>query len=107
MYTTHFYASTHKQWLLDCADYALQKNLPIFVSECAGMEASGDAAIDLEEWNRYLQWMQQKKLSWAARLISDKDETCSMMALLIPPIDGWQDNDLKTWGKIVKQALNP
>ena len=106
MYTLHFYAGTHKQWLRDRADYALQKNLPVFVSECAGMEASGDAAIDLEEWNRYLQWMQQKKLSWAAWSISDKDETCSMITSPASPISSWQDEDLKAWGKIVKQALN-
>ena len=42
MYTLHFYANTHGQWLRDRADYALGKGLPIFVSECAGMEASGD-----------------------------------------------------------------
>jgi endoglucanase len=106
MYTLHFYAATHKQWLRDRADYALQKNLPIFVSECAGMEASGDAAVDPEEWNRYLQWMQKNNLSWAAWSISDKDETCSMIATPASPISGWQDNDLKAWGKIVKQTLN-
>ena len=39
MYTLHFYANTHGQWLRDRADYALGKGLPIFVSECAGMEA--------------------------------------------------------------------
>ena len=105
MYTLHFYAGTHKQWLRDRADYALQKKLPVFVSECAGMEASGDAVIDLEEWNRYLQWMQQKKLSWAAWSISDKDETCSMIASPDSPISSWQDKDLKAWGEIVKQTL--
>jgi endoglucanase len=106
MYTLHFYAGTHKQWLRDRADYALQKKIPVFVSECAGMEASGDAAVDLEEWNRYLQWVQQNKLSWAAWSISDKNETCSMIASLASPAAGWQDADLKEWGKIVKQALN-
>jgi endoglucanase len=105
MYTLHFYAGTHKQWLRDRADYALQKNLPLFVSECAGMESSGDAAIDLEEWSRYLQWMQQNKLSWAAWSISDKDETCSMVALPTSPVAGWQDGDLKEWGKMVRQTL--
>jgi endoglucanase len=105
MYTLHFYAGTHKQWLRDRADYALQKKLPIFVSECAGMESSGDAAIDLEEWERYVQWMQQNNLSWAAWSISDKDETCSMVVSPASPISSWQDSDLKAWGKIVKQAL--
>jgi endoglucanase len=105
MYTLHFYAGTHKQWLRDRADYALQKKIPIFISECAGMESSGDAAIDSEEWGRYVQWMQQNNLSWAAWSISDKDETCSMVASPASPISGWQDSDLKAWGKMVKQTL--
>lgn len=33
MYTLHFYANTHGQWLRDRADYALGKGLPIFVSK--------------------------------------------------------------------------
>ena len=106
MYTLHFYAGTHGQWLRDRADYALQKKLPLFVSECAGMEASGDAAVDLEEWGRYVQWMKQNNLSWAAWSVSDKDETCSMVASPASPAAGWKDDDLKDWGKIVRQALS-
>ena len=37
MYTVHFYANTHGQWLRDRTDYALSKGLPVFISECAGM----------------------------------------------------------------------
>ncbi|MDR1022300.1 MAG: glycoside hydrolase family 5 protein [Prevotellaceae bacterium] len=105
MYTLHFYAGSHKQWLRDRADYALQKGLPLFVSECAGMESSGDAAIDPDEWSRYVQWMQQRNLSWAAWSVSDKDETCSMVQSPASPAGGWKDEDLKEWGKIVRQAL--
>ena len=50
MYTVHFYANTHGQWLRDRTDYALGKGLPVFISECAGMEASGDGAVNKEEW---------------------------------------------------------
>lgn len=50
MYTVHFYANTHGQWLRDRTDYALSKGLPVFISECAGMEASGDGAVNKEEW---------------------------------------------------------
>ena len=53
MYTLHFYAATHKTSLRERADYALEKGLPLFVSECAGMEASGDGNIDLQEWNKW------------------------------------------------------
>lgn len=106
MYTLHFYAATHKQYLRDRADYALSKGLPIFVSECAGMEASGDGAINIEEWNRWVDWMDLHKISWVAWSVSDKNETCSMVKDSNSPATGWKDADLKEWGKVVKQTLN-
>lgn len=105
MYTLHFYAATHKQYLRDRADYALDKGLPVFVSECAGMEASGDGAVDLDEWNNWVNWMDSHKISWVAWSVSDKDETCSMIKDSNSPVSGWADSDLKEWGKVVKKAL--
>ncbi|MEI9958932.1 MAG: glycoside hydrolase family 5 protein [Ferruginibacter sp.] len=72
MYTMHFYAGTHKQWLRDKTDEAINKGLPIFISECAGMEASGDGPIDYAEWNKFVTWMNDKGLSWIAWSVSDK-----------------------------------
>jgi endoglucanase len=112
MYTLHFYADTHKQYLRDKGNYALSKGLPIFVSECAGMEATGDGAINMEEWKAWLQWMADRKISWAAWSISSKSETCSMIVSddqpgsKPAPLSNWKDSDLKEWGKIVKAELN-
>jgi len=105
MYTLHFYASTHKQHLRDRADYAINKGLPIFVSECAGMEASGDGPINQEEWNNWLKWMDSHNISWAAWSVADKNETCSMIKDSSSPVTEWKDEDLKEWGKIVKNTL--
>lgn len=105
MYTLHFYAGTHKQELRDRADYALAKDLPIFVSECAGMNADGDGAINLEEWNTWKEWMSRHRISWAAWSIADKNETCSMIKSKKSPAYGWTENDLKEWGKIIRNTL--
>lgn len=105
MYTVHFYANTHEQWLRDRADYALSKGLPLFVSECAGMEASGDGAINPEEWGRWVDWMAQRRISWVAWSISDKDETCSMLYPKASSEGNWADDDVKPWGHIVRQEL--
>jgi len=105
MYTLHFYAGTHKQSLRDVATSALQKGLPIFVSECGGMEASGDGAINQTEWQAWLQWMNANSISWVAWSIADKNETCSMIKDTSSPVSGWTDNDLKEWGKTVRTEL--
>jgi endoglucanase len=105
MYTLHFYANTHKQYLRDRGDYALNKGLPLFVSECAGMEASGDGAVNKEEWKAWLGWMQKNSISWAAWSISDKDETCSMIKTTGSSEGNWKTEDLKEWGQIVRDEL--
>lgn len=105
MYTVHFYANTHGQWLRDRTDYALGKGLPIFVSECAGMEASGDGAINKEEWQNWLDWMQRRSISWVAWSVSDKDETCSMLLPSASSEGNWKDKDLKEWGRMVRDEL--
>jgi len=105
MYTMHFYAGTHKQWLRDRTDEAIQKGLPIFVSECAGMEASGDAAMDYTEWQKFIDWMNTKKLSWVTWSVSDKDETCSVLKKGASPTGNWKPIDLKESGVKTREYL--
>ena len=106
MYTLHFYAATHKESLRERGDYALGKGLPLFVSECAGMEASGDGPINKDSWNTWLTWMETNKLSWACWSVSSKNETCSMIKDdTVDPKVPWSNDDLKEWGKIVRETL--
>ncbi len=105
MYTMHFYAGTHKQWLRDRTNEALAKGLPVFVSECAGMEASGDGPLDIAEWNAFKKWMDEKKLSWCAWSVSDKKETCSVLLPSAKSKGGWKEEDIKEWGKLAREAL--
>lgn len=105
MYTMHFYAATHKQFLRDRCDYALSKGIPIFVSECAGMEATGNGPINHEEWQTWLEWMEANKLSWVTWSIADKNETCSMMLPAASSDGGWKDSDMKEWGIMTRKNL--
>lgn len=111
MYTLHFYAATHKQELRNKGNYALSKGLPVFVSECAGMEASGDGPVNTTEWDAWLKWMSDRKISWAAWSVSSKSETCSMIVAddqpgnKPAPMSNWTDGDLKEWGKTVRVEL--
>jgi endoglucanase len=98
MYTVHFYAATHKQWLRDRTDEAIKKGLPIFISECAGMEATGDGPINYEEWQKWIDWMEQRQLSWITWSVSDKDETCSVLKKSAASNGGWKEADLKESG---------
>jgi endoglucanase len=105
MYTMHFYAGTHKKWLRERTDAAMASGIPVFVSECAGMEASGDGPVDNAEWNAFLEWMTARKLSWCAWSVSDKNETCSMLLPRASSFGKWDDGVLKSWGKISRSSI--
>lgn len=105
MYTLHFYANTHKDELRKRADYALSKGLPLFITECAGMEASGDGLINMDEWQKWIEWMERNSISWVAWSVSDKDESCSMLYPQASSEGAWIESDLKEWGKIVFEEL--
>lgn len=105
MYTVHFYAGTHKKWLRDRTDAALQKGIPVFISESAGMEASGDGPIDYQEWESYITWIKSHKLSWITWSVSDKDETCSVLNTSAASTGNWKDKDIKASGLKAREYL--
>lgn len=105
MYTVHFYAATHKKWLRDRTDEAIKKGLPIFISECAGMEASGDGPLNYEEWQAWVDWMEANKLSWIFWSVSDKDETCSVLKKSAASNGNWKETDLKEYGVKAREYL--
>jgi endoglucanase len=105
MYSMHFYAGTHKQLLRDRTDSAMALGLPIFISESAGMKATGDGPIDEAEWHKYIQWANEKKLSLITWSVSDKDETCSVLIPSASSKGKWKDSDLKQSGREVREIL--
>lgn len=105
MYTMHFYAGTHKKWLRDRTDDAMAKGIPVFVSECAGMEASGDGPLDENEWNAFVEWMEARKISWVVWSVSDKNETCSMLLPRASSNGGWTAELIKPWGKLCRASI--
>jgi endoglucanase len=105
MYTMHFYAGTHKQWLRNRTDEAISKGLPVFISECAGMEATGDGPIDYAEWQKYIDWMDAKGLSWVAWSVSDKNETCSVLRPTASSTGNWKEEEIKEYGIKAREYL--
>lgn len=105
MYTLHFYAGTHKEWLREKGDYAISKGLALFVTECGGMNADGQGPIDVESTEAWIEWMDENDISYAFWSVSDKEETCSMLLPSAPSEGPWTDTDLRPWGRFVKEQL--
>ena len=105
MYTLHFYASTHKEYLRDRMEDAAKRGLPIFVSESGVTEASGNGKIDPESQQLWLDRMEKLKISWVCWSLSDKDESCSMLLPRATATGPWADDVIKRSGKLTKGYL--
>jgi len=105
MYTMHFYAATHGKWLRERTEQAIKSGLPIFISESAGMEATGDGPLDYVAWQEYIDWMETHKLSWITWSVSDKDESCSILNKSAKSEGNWKESDLKESGLKVRDYL--
>ena len=105
MYTVHFYAATHKDYLRERCDGALAAGIPILLSECAGCEASGDGDVDEESWRTWSDWATANGLTMLTWSLSDKDETCSMLTKEASSEGPWPEEVIKPWGRTVKDWI--
>lgn len=99
MYTLHFYADTHKQNLRDKAQIALNKNLPLFVSEFGICDASGNGNVNEEEANIWIDFLNKNNISWICWNLSNKNESSSLLSSSTNKISGWTLEDLSREGK--------
>lgn len=106
VYALHYYAATHTEWLRDRAQKALDSGLPVFISECASMEHTGDGPINPDQWQAWMDFADSNCIGWIAWSVSDKEETCSMLYPTAAS-DGkaWKESDYKPWARMVKESL--
>jgi Endoglucanase len=106
MYTVHFYAATHGQWLRDDCSYAYNKGIPIFISECCGTEASGSGSFNYTEWNAWWNFCDTQKISWINWSVSDvAGQLCSILQPNAPTNGGWTTSQLTESGNYVRNKL--
>lgn len=105
VYALHFYAGTHKQELRDKAEYALNKGLPLMVTEWGSVDADGDGAVDKEETQRWMDFMRKHHLSHCNWAFNNKDEGASVFKPGTNPAGPWTDKDLTESGLLVKRII--
>ena len=105
MYTVHFYAATHGDYLRERTKAAVKKGIPVFISESGATEASGDGKIDPVSEEKWIQMCERLGISWVCWSISDKNESCSMLLPRATATGPWPDDVIKEYGKLVKGLL--
>ncbi|MDO4523911.1 MAG: cellulase family glycosylhydrolase [Bacteroidales bacterium] len=104
MYTLHFYAGSHRGELRSKAQSALNNNAPIFVTEFGTSHASGDANYSPDETKTWINWLNERKISWICWSFSDKGE---VSATLVPGSCNSRNwNNLSECGQLIKGLIS-
>jgi endoglucanase len=69
------------------------------------MEATGDGALNDAEWQKWIGWAEENKISWITWSVSDKNETCSVLYPSAKSNGNWREKDLKESGKKARALL--
>ncbi len=104
MYTLHFYAATHKDYLRQKLNTALNAGLPIFVTEFGICDASGNGAEDIEEANKWIDYLNSNNISWMCWNLSNKNESSSILKNT-EKLSNWTKEELSEEGKWLLEAL--
>ena len=105
MYGLHFYPGSHREELRQNADAALARGLPIFVSEWGLTDATGKGALYLEEAQKWMDWMNAHKLSWANWSFSNAGESSAALKPAARIEGPWLESDLTPSGEWVKLRM--
>ena len=105
MYTLHFYAATHKDYLRQKMMTALNSGLPIFVTEFGICDASGNGNLDEGEADIWINTLNEKNISWICWNLSNKNESSAILSSSTGKITGWTEDELSGEGKWLVRTL--
>lgn len=99
MYTLHFYAATHTDWLRQRMETCIKNGLPVFVSEFGLCDASGGGAIDYDQSQKWKALIEKYNVSFMAWSLANKNETCCVIKSDCSKLSDWSENELSDSGK--------
>jgi endoglucanase len=99
MYTLHFYAATHKEWIQDKLKTAHKKGLPVIVTEFSICDSSGSGSLDKASGNKWMRLLNRYNISYASWSLCNKNESSALISSGCSKTAGWSRKDLSPAGK--------
>ena len=106
MYTLHFYAGTHGNELRNRIDQVMTQGFPVFVSEWGTSRADGSGGVFINESCQWLDFLNQRGISWTNWSLCDKNETSAALRPGTSPAKPWTQAELTESGKFVFSRFN-
>ncbi|MES2673140.1 MAG: glycoside hydrolase family 6 protein [Pseudomonadota bacterium] len=104
-YTLHFYAGTHGQSLRDKATTALNRGIPLFVTEWGSVNADGNGGVAQSETNAWVAFMKANNISNANWSLTDKAEGSAALVPGASANGGWASSQLTASGALAKSIV--
>ena len=104
-YGFHFYAGSHKDWIMNKAKKAIDNGIALMVTEWGTVNADGNGDVDYESVEKWISFMKENNLTHCNWSINDKEEGASS---LIPGSNikgNWKEEDLTNSGKLAKSYI--
>lgn len=101
MYTVHFYATDHTEYVRQNVRRAIEAKIPIFVTECGTQEASGDGRNDFYQSELWFDMLKEHKISWCNWNFSSDERSG---AAFIESPDSYDDYEFYTNDDNLKEA---
>ncbi len=99
MYTLHFYAATHTDWLRVRLEECVQQGLPVFVSEFGLCDASGNGQNDFAQAEQWMALLETYQVSCCGWNLANKEESSSVIVAGCEKTSGWAQEDLSEGGQ--------
>lgn len=99
VYTLHFYAATHTDWIRDKLKKAHEAGLPVLVSEFNICDASGNGGIDKSSGKKWMNLLNRYRIGYVAWNVSNKNETSSLIKASCKKTGGFTKRNLSKTGK--------
>lgn len=103
MYAFHFYAATHQDHYMQKVKDARKKKLPVICTEFSASEASGNGYLNFQSAQKWLKYLKQNKIGCCCWSLSNKPESCSLLANSCWKRNGFKTSDLSEMGKWIKK----
>jgi hypothetical protein len=107
MYTCHFYAGSHGEAERTRLKDALDKGLPVFITEWGTTKAeqtTGDGVFPVQTYE-WMDFINDRGLSWANWSITIRKEPSAAMRYYASPEGHWADGDLTESGLLVRAIM--
>lgn len=104
-YTLHFYAGTHKQYLREMAQKALDAGLPLMITEWGTVNANGDGAVDRASTQEWLEFARKNSLTMCNWSVADKVEGAAVLKPGASGTGNWTAGQLTESGVYVRDLI--